>query len=46
MRDYISKAIDIYSNLPEEYFDTKSKSTHLKVWEDGLNRFKEILKDI
>jgi len=46
MRDYISKAIDIYKNLPEEYFDTKSKSTHLKVWEDGLNRFNKILKDI
>lgn len=46
MRQYIFQASQIYKELPEEYFETKSKSSHLKVWDDGLKRFEEMLKDI
>lgn len=46
MIDSDSMASQIYKELPEEYFETKSKSSHLKVWDDGLKRFEEMLKDI
>lgn len=44
MRDKIFNAISIYKKLPEEIFDSKSKSTHLSSWDEGLEKFRELLK--
>lgn len=44
MKEKISEAMSIYNLLPEEIFDSKSKSTHLLGWIEGLDKFKEIIE--
>ena len=46
MRQKIYDAKRIYSFLPEDYFDVKSKSTHLDMWIVGLNEFKQKIEGI
>lgn len=46
MRRQIIKAQDIYSTLPEDLFDSKSKSSHLEMWDSGLLKFKEMVESI
>ena len=40
------KTKKIYSFLPEDYFDTKSKSTHLNMWMGGLNEFEQKIEGL
>lgn len=40
----IENAIEIYKDLPEDYFDSKSKSTHLEMWLEGLDIFLDMIK--
>lgn len=44
MKEKVSQAMDIYNLLPEQFFDSKSKSTHLSGWLEGLDKFKEIIE--
>ena len=44
IKEKISEAMSIYNLLPEEIFDSKSKSTHLLGWIEGLDKFKEIIE--
>lgn len=44
MKKKICAAKTIYSTLPEDYFDIKSKSTHLDMWLGGLNEFEHIIE--
>ena len=46
VRKQIVKAKNIYSNLPEDLFDSKSKSTHLEMWDAGLLKFIEKIESI
>lgn len=46
MQQKICKAKEIYSLLPEDYFDTKSKSTHLDMWMRGLEEFKQRIEEL
>ena len=46
MKKKICAAKTIYSTLPEDYFDIKSKSTHLDMWLGGLNEFERIIEGI
>lgn len=46
MKQKIYDAKKIYSFLPEDYFDTKSKSTHLDMWMGGLNEFEQKIEEI
>lgn len=41
MKNKIFEAKTRYSTLPEDYFDSKSKSTHLDMWLGGLNEFEQ-----
>lgn len=42
----LQEAQGIYMEIPEDLFDSKSKSTHIKSWIDGLNKFKEIIESM
>lgn len=44
MQQNIIQAQKIYKDLPEEFFDTKSKSTHLESWLEGLNKFEDVIE--
>ena len=48
--EYVRKQIiiakNIYINLPEDLFDSKSKSTHLEMWDEGLSKFQEKIESI
>ena len=46
MKEKIYEAKKIYSFLPEDYFDTKSKSTHLNMWMGGLNEFEQKIEGL
>lgn len=44
MQNRIAEAQSIYNTIPEDIFDSKSKSTHLESWFEGLEKFKEIIE--
>ena len=46
MKQKIYDAKYIYSFLPEDYFDVKSKSTHLDMWMVGLHEFEQKIEEI
>lgn len=46
MKRKIYEAKKLYSYVPEDYFDSKSKSTHLDMWIAGLNEFEQKIEGI
>lgn len=46
MQEKIIEAQKIYRDLPEEFFESKSKSTHLSSWLEGLKKFYEIIESM
>lgn len=46
MKKKIIEAKTRYSTLPEDYFDIKSKSTHLNMWMSGLTEFEQRIEGI
>lgn len=46
MKKKIIEAKARYSILPEDYFDIKSKSTHLNMWLSGLTEFEQRIEGI
>jgi hypothetical protein len=44
VKSAIGKANNLYKRLPQDIFDTKSKSTHLNMWGTAIDKFKELIE--